>query len=86
MSDWRWKIDRNTLLQQLGFPNGKIPSSEESSQILPLTSTQGLPLGEHEVTILKSDKGRKHRVLVTCKCKKQIPFGRYHQHKSSCKV
>jgi hypothetical protein len=98
MTDDRYCIHRGSLIKQIqqtaGLPKSgdKLPADFETTltgvQILGRFGKEPIP-GTYNVTVTKTPplSYAKHRVFITCeKCNRNIPTGRLHQHRASCKV
>ncbi len=83
-------IHRASLFEAIGFPSGKLPPfHEQTFPCLSLRSQYPDCIAYEGPVIVraappKSYKSSKHRIFVVCPCcKKEIPFGRLHQHRDT---
>lgn len=88
--NWDYKISRARMYKLLGFESDTIPADYDLVQFHILTSDNGSLIGDYFVKVDKSQangkrKIAKHRIFIVCDCGRNIPFGRFHQHKPYCK-
>lgn len=99
MANYAFRIDRtalyNALCEQewgvMSKPVTKLPFDLSGSFTLELpaihtNNSHYVPGGPYELYVDSGSVGSHHRIFVKCKCGRDIPHGRLHQHASSCPV
>jgi hypothetical protein len=91
MYDRRFSVHIGRLYKRLGFKGNTIPKDANFTALTPLpihsANDADAPGGEYEVKVVPNNGGyAKHRVFVTCKCGREIPYGRMAQHAPSCEA
>jgi hypothetical protein len=78
-------IDRDQLLNVLGYPDGKLPDEAKIFNGVNCPNKEGLTVVTANVVIKEPGKRRNTaRMIVVCpQCGKEVSFGKFHQHKGS---
>lgn len=94
MTDWRYAIHRDRLIRRL-CGSQKLPldfSGRFYQYAIPGRNREQSDIpGYHTLRVYPSRKHAKrhgtgiHRTFVLCQCGREIPTGRFHQHKGACK-